>query len=263
MRTAFALAHLLLACGVNQTPQPELLPVLPACVPDRDGKITADELPVALGASVAYYAGTNRTIAQAARAGVWDFSEERPDDDIVAVGPVALRTQWYAAEFPAGQFVVDAGAGLDAIYHQDAQALWLAGTASRAETPRTLVVYTPPIAVLRFPITEGDVYTTTALLDGATLGGLPFHGSDELSVTVDASGRLDVPYVEFSPVLRVRTQLVRRANAGGVPPTSRRTTLWLFECFGEVTRAESQPDEPDPDFTSAATLRRFALGVTP
>jgi hypothetical protein len=43
----------------------------------------------------------------------------------------------------------------------------------------------------------------------------------------------------------------------------KRTTLFLFECFGEVARAESRPDEASPDFTTAAYLRRFALGVEP
>jgi hypothetical protein len=40
-------------------------------------------------------------------------------------------------------------------------------------------------------------------------------------------------------------------------------TSFLFECFGEVAHAESRIDEPNADFTTAATLRRFALGVTP
>jgi len=76
---------------------------------------------------------------------------------------------------------------------------------------------------------------------------------------VRAAGRLDVPYVRFSPVLEVQTQVTRSAGATAI---SRRTTIYLFECFGEVARAESKPDEPNADFTAAATLRRFALGVT-
>jgi hypothetical protein len=47
-----ALVLLLASCGVNLTPQPEPLPVLPSCVPDRDGTITAAELPIALGLNV-------------------------------------------------------------------------------------------------------------------------------------------------------------------------------------------------------------------
>lgn len=253
------LAIILAACGTNETPQPAPLPVLPDCVPDRDGKLTAAELPVALGATLAYYAGANRTIDQTLHDGAWKFADERADDMVIALGPTALHDQWYAASFPAGQFTVDAGGGLDGIYHQDDQALWLDGIASQAPTPETLVVYAPPLATLRFPVTAGDAFTSTAVI-AATINGLPFNGSDELAVDVRAAGRLDVPYVQFSPVLEVQTLATRRAGAIAL---SRRTTIYLFECFGEVARAESKPDEPSADFTSAAYLRRFALGVTP
>jgi len=254
----------LAACGTNETPQPEPVPTLPSCVPDRDGVITAAELPLALGATVTYYAGANRSVDQVLAGGRWDLSEERADDDIVQIGPTALRDQWYAGSFASGQFVVDAGNGVDGIYHQDAQALWLDGTASHAEAPpggKTLVVYPQPLAVLRFPLTVGDAFTQTVALTDITINGLPFNGTDELTIEVVESGQLEVPYVEFSPVLRVRTHAVRRPSSGGM--TSRRQTLWMFECFGEVARAESRPDEASADFTTAAYLRRFALGVTP
>ena len=257
------------ACGTNQTPQPTAAPTLPACLPDRDGTITASELPIALGQTLAYDPGVNRTVSLAATSGVWDLSEERADDQIIALGPVALANQWYAASFPAGQFAVDAGAGLDGIYHQDDRALWLDGTASHDPAPaagKTLVRYADPIAVLNFPIADGDAYTTIATLSGgatgATIDGLPFIGTDTVEVDVTGEGRLDVPYVEFSPVLRVRSHVVRKPSTG-TATIGRRTTMFLFECFGEVARAESKPDEPNPDFTTAAYLRRFALGETP
>jgi hypothetical protein len=31
----------------------------------------------------------------------------------------------------------------------------------------------------------------------------------------------------------------------------------MFECFGEIARATSQPNETNDDFTTAAELRRF------
>jgi hypothetical protein len=260
MRSTFYIA-LLSACGTNLTPQPAPSPELPSCIPDRDGQITADELPIALGEAAPYYAGTMRTISQVPQAGLWDFSDERSDDEVVAIGPAPLRDQWYAPSFPAGQFVVDAGSGLDGIYHQDAQALWLAGTASRTETNKTLIVYPQPLAVLRFPVTVGDMFTQTVALTNVTINGLPFNGSDELTVEVVESGELSLPYVEFSPTLRVRTSAVRRPSSGGM--TGRRQSLWLFECFGEIARAESRADETNADFTMAAYFRRFALGVTP
>jgi hypothetical protein len=255
---------LLIGCGTNETPQPAPVPTLPSCVPNRDGVIDADELPIALGATLAYYAGTNRSVDQTLADGAWDLAEERADDEVVAIGPVALRDQWYAGSFPSGQFVVDAGSGLDGIYHQDAQGLWLDGTASREENAaagKTLIVYPQPLAVLRFPITVGDTFTQTVALDAVTINGLPFNGTDELEVNVADRAELDVPYVEFSPTLRVQTHVTRMPTTGGM--TSRRQTLWMFECFGEVARAESNPDETDAEFTTAAYLRRFALGRTP
>jgi hypothetical protein len=250
---------LLAACGTNETPQPMPAPTLPSCVPNRDGMITADELPIALGATVDYYVDTNQPVDQTLSNGVWDLSQER-NDSVIALGPVALGAQWYASMFPSGQFVVDAGSGLDGVYHQDAEALWLDGTASQAnDANKTLIVYPTPLPVLRFPVTDGESYSSTAAING-TIDGLPFNGSDELDVDVADSGRLDVPYVNFSPTLRVRENAIRKT---GTSQVTKRTTIFLFECFGEVARAESKQDETNPDFTTAAYLRRFALGVTP
>ena len=255
---------LLAACGVNQTPQPESPPLLPSCVPDRDGTITAAELPVALGATVTYYTSTNVPVVLAGT-DRWDFSEERASDQVIALGPVALVDQWYATMFPGAQFSVDAGSDLDGVFHQDDQALWLHGTASREPMPaggKTLVKYAEPIAVLRFPIADGDVYGSAGQIADSTIAGLPFLGTDQLDVEVLGSGEVEVPYVRFSPALRVRTQVVRTPSTG-TPVVGRRSTIFMFECFGEVARADSNPNEANPDFTTAASLRRFALGVTP
>jgi hypothetical protein len=196
---------------------------------------------------------------------VWDLSDERADDTVVGLGPTALGEQWYAASFATGQFVVPASGGLDGIYHQTDEGLFLDGTASSEPMPaagKTLIRYSEPVAVLRFPLLDGDAFSTTASLQDATIDGLPFVGTDTVDVDVTGSGRLDLPYVDFDPVLRVRT-LVTRAPSAGAPPVSTRTTIFLFECFGEIAHAESVVNEPDPDFTTAAVLRRFALGEQP
>jgi hypothetical protein len=252
----------LAACSTNLTPQPDPVPVLPNCVPNRDGQITAAELPIAYGFTVGYYAASNRTVNLTPSNGVYDLSVEAPGDTVVALGPVRLAAQWYADQFPTGQFAVAAGSGLDGIYHQDDRALWLDGTASQEPAPaagKTLIRYVDPIALLRFPLTDGLRYSTNATLASATVAGLPFVGTDKVEVDVTAGDRLDVPYVEFSPVLRVRTN-VTRIPSTGTPVINKRTTLFMFECFGEVARAESKPDEAAEDFTTAAYVRRFALG---
>ncbi len=256
----------LAACGVNQTPQPEPAPELPTCVPDRDGVITEDELPIAFGAEATYYAspaGVSRTIATGGTA--WVLDQEYPDDVVIELGPTKIKDQWYAASFASAQFAVDAGGGLDGIYHQDAQGLWLDGTASHDEAPsggKTLVRYAQPLPVLRFPIEDGDAFEATGTIVDGVVNGLPFVGTDKVEVEVTGDGRLDVPYVRFSPVMRVRT-LVTRTPSTGTPVVTRRNVIFLFECFGEIARAESRTDEPSAEFTTAAYLRRFALGVTP
>ncbi|MCW5801585.1 MAG: hypothetical protein KIT31_04305 [Deltaproteobacteria bacterium] len=250
------------ACGVNQTPEAEPPPQLPTCVPNRDGAIVADELPVPLGLVTAYYENTGARVNLAGVNGIWDFSTESAADQVAELGPEAIGGQWYAGKFPASQFVVAAGAGLAGVYHQDAQALWLDGTVSIAESPKTLVRYADPVPLLRFPVGDGDAYETVAQIPDGVVSNLPFVGTDRFEVEVAGSGRVDVPYVRFSPALRVRTRVVRTPSSGS-PVVARRTTIFLFECFGEVVHAESEIDEPDADFTQAAYLRRFALGAKP
>jgi hypothetical protein len=191
----------------------------------------------------------------------WDLSAEYANDQRIDAAPVPLDTQWYAASFPGGQFVSDAGAGNDGIYAEDATALWLYGLASHDPAPaggKTLLVYDAPIAVLRFPLRDGMTWTETGHVKAGTIDGLPYIGTDTYQIDVSGIGVVEVAYVDFDPALRVRTHVTVAPDAGGTT-TSRRQTQFLFECFGEVARAESKPDEPDADFTTAAVLRRFAL----
>ena len=96
--------------------------------------------------------------------------------------------------------------------------------------------------------------TTPTVIDG-----LPFVGTDTFEVDVPGSGQLVLPDIYFDPVLRVRTQLTRTPSTG-TPVVSARTTEFLFQCFGVIAQAASEPDAPNPDFTTAALVERFALG---
>lgn len=266
MRTLGLVVVVVAACGTNLTPQPAPIATLPDCTPNNDGVITADELPIAIGATVNYFTGASRAVSLAGSGSdvQWDLTGHT-DDPVAPLGPVALDEQWYASQFPSSQFVVAASTGsngLDGVFHQDDQALWLDGTASHDEAPpagKTLIVYAEPVAVLRFPLADGSTFSTTTALPAATVDGLPFIGTDTFDIDVTASGQLQVPDVDFEPVLRVRTHLTRTPSTGS-PIVSTRQTDLMFECFGQVAHAESAVDEPDADFTTAAVLRRFALG---
>jgi hypothetical protein len=265
------IAFVLVAAGCDDNRTPAVAPADGgdfACLPDLDGRLTADELPLALGRAVRYYAspaGATRAVDLAGReeggALAWDLSEERADDAIVSATAEPLAAQWYADEVVGGDFVIAEPDGLDQIFARDDDALSLVAIASHDPAPaagRTLLVYRAPVAVLRLPLVDGDRHTETGELDDGELLGLPYVGSDTYEVEVAGVGELHLPYVRFDSALRVRTRVVSTPAVGGGSTSVRQTGFW-FECAGEVARARSQPGEPDPDFTTAAALRRLAL----
>jgi hypothetical protein len=268
---ALAVLAIATGCDGNQTPPagPDAGGVTFNCLPNLDGRIDADELPVSLELPVDYFVspdGTQVDLAGATDEGgrrVWDFAAESAADQRITVQAEPLAGRWYAADFPGGQFVVPALAPGDAdgIYARDDAGLWLFGLASPEPDPpggRTLLVYDDPVALLTFPLAPGDAWTDRGTITGGTLNGLPYNGTDTYQVEVDALGRMELPLVSFSQAHRVRTRVEVAPAAGGVT-TSRRQVSFFFECFGEVARAVSRPDEPNRDFQTAAELRRFAL----
>jgi hypothetical protein len=242
------------------------------CVPNLDGRIDAAEMRAALGLSIAYLispAGVERAVdvqgaVDPAGHFVWDWSTDFADDAVLRVAAAPLGDRWYADSFPTGQFVVplDAAGTTDAIYRQDDDALWMLGMASAQADPpegRTLFVYGAPVAIFRYPIESGASWVAVGEVRDGLYRGLPYAGRDTYEVSVDGSGRLLLPDLEFSQAHRVRTRVTVEPAVG--TPTSRRQVSFLFECFGEVARATSRPDEPEEDFTTSVEWRRFGLGL--
>lgn len=265
-----------LGCGENLTHldepppyQPGALPPL-ACVPDLDGKIEAAELQAAIGVQVSYRVsppGSEREVdvvgeVDGAGRRVWDLGAAERDDQLARLAASELRGRWYAASFPAGEFVapVDAGGAIEGVYRHDDEALWLLGVASSQMDPpegRTLLVYAAPVPLYRFPLEPGARWTASGEVTGGTLRGLPFAGRDRYDVAVDATGQLLLPDLSFGQAHRVRTQVTIEPAVGA--PVSRRQVSFLFECFGEVARVTSRQDEPAEDFTTATEVRRLGL----
>ena len=258
---AFGLA----GCADNVTPAPTASPTPPvACLPDLDGTLTAAEVPVVLDTPLDYYVGTGVTIDVAGDGSGdtrrWDWSDERAADTIEATVAGALGTRWYAGLFPGGQFVSPGAGGLDGIYAKDDQGVYLLGLASPTDAAptKTVLRYTTPVAVLRFPLTEGARWTEVGTITGGTLNGLPYMGTDTYELGADARGELHLPYVRFVDALRVRVRVVSAPAIGGVMTTRRQVGFWS-ECFGEVGRATSRANEPADDFTTADSQRRLAI----
>lgn len=286
---------LFLACDTNQTPvpgkgqyvtpEPDVLSGYPTtpdgdpyqppgpaaieCMPNLDGKISADELKAAFGVPVSYLvnpANTERTVNVVGVKGdgqlYWDWSVDRADDQVATFVATTLDGKWYAASFPAGEFVtsLDAGGTVDSVYRRDDEALWLLGVASREENPKagqTLLVYDKPIPLFRFPIEPGSKWVASANIQGGKLYGLPYAGKDIYEVSVDGIGELALRDLTFTQALRVRTKTTVSPAVGKA--VSKRQVSFLFECFGEVARATSRNDEPAEDFTTAVEVRRLGL----
>jgi hypothetical protein len=265
----------LAACGPNQT-FPDRDAYEPAavqpleCVPNLDGTIEATELKTAFGVPVSYLvnpAGSTRPVDVVGTVNpegqlVWDLAVDYADDQVAQLQAWEITGKWYAASFPSAQFVtpLDLGGRIDGVYLNDGSNLLLLGYASHEEAPaegKTLVVYTQPVAIFRFPLTVPKQWVSVGEVRNATVRGLPYAGRDTYTVEVDASGRLELPDITFTQALRVRTTALIEPSVGA--SIVRRQVGWVFECFGEVARATAPNNETNEDFTTAAELRRLGL----
>ncbi|MEW5737325.1 MAG: hypothetical protein AB1938_00275 [Myxococcota bacterium] len=276
MRT-FALTALafLAACGPNRT-YPDRDAYAPAavqpleCVPNLDGVIEATELETAFGVPVSYLvnpAGSTRPVNVVGEVNaqgqlVWDLGVDYADDQVAKLVATAPTGKWWASSFPAAQFTtpLDLAGRIDGVYANDGSNLLLLGYASSLESPpegKTLVVYTQPVAIFRFPLQAPKEWVSVGEVRNATVRGLPFAGRDTYTVKVDATGILELPDVAFTQALRVRTTALIEPSVGA--SIVRRQVGWVFECFGEVARATAPDNETNDDFTTAAELRRLGL----
>jgi hypothetical protein len=273
--TTAVLLLLAAACGENQTYPDrkayEAPPGMPlSCLPNLDGVLEDRELKAAVGVTESLLvspSGVQRAVnlsgtQDADGHRVWDLAADYADDQVAKLAAADLAGQWFQSAFPQGQYVVpiDAGGTVLGVYSDDGSNLLLHGVASAKENPpegKTLLAYQLPIALYRYPLQVGKSWVSAGEVRNATLRGLPYAGRDTYEVSIDAAGRLELPDLTFTQVLRARTHITIEPVAG--PTVSRRQVSWLFECFGEVARAVSLDNETQDDFTTTSELRRLGL----
>ncbi len=276
MRSEAGLLSLLLgvaACGENLTVPPDRdpasdPPVAPLeCLPNLDGKIERSELSPAIGTAISYVVSppdTSRSVDLTGSEGEdgteWDFSTDYADDQSLSVTPSTLAGKWYAASFQDGAFITpfNRAGTLESIGLSTDGGLLLLGIASRDEAPdegQTLLVYEPPITILKFPVEVGQSFVSAGEITNGVALGLPYAGRDTYEVDVDAMGSVDLIQFTFDQVFRVRTKVTVEPAVGTA--VTRLQTSFYAECFAEVARATSADGETDPDFTDAAELRRL------
>jgi hypothetical protein len=244
--------------------------VLP-CVPNLDGKIESRELVPQVGIPANYLvnpSGKDRVVDVVGQMNAgkltWNFGADYADDQVAKIQAQHIDGKWYAASFTGivNPVVVasDLAGRTEGVYTQDDQGFFLHGIASTEPSPpegKTLLVYTAPVMLYRFPLQPGGAWTSKGEVKNGTLRGLPFASQDTYDVKVDGAGELGLPDFVLTQALRVRTNVSISPSAGAL--TTQRQVGFLFECLGEVARATSKLNEPDENFTNASELRRLGL----
>ena len=240
----------------------------PTCIPNLDGEVTRSELVPSFGTSLSFLVsprGQPRTVDSTGIVDsgkrIWDWSIDFAEDHTAVLSPEPAADLWFADQFPQGQFVLpqDAGGQLLAVYSLTDTALLLHGTASQHPSPpngQTLLTYDSPIALYRLPLRSGQTWSSTANVTG-TAGGLPYAAHDTYDISDAELGELRLPSLRLTQVHRLNMK-IGVTPAVGVP-SSFLQVLFVFECFGEVARAISQPNETNVDFTTAVEVRRLGL----
>ncbi len=257
-------------CTDNLTPSGDLdPPITTQCTPNVDGVIEAREF-VQLGyANAVVLASTPGSMPAVDLRGLvdsqgritWPFADPDLGTTPTQVVALPIGDRWYASSFPGAQFAFTSSDGaFDYIYSQTADSVYLHGTASTLENPsigQTLVPYELPVQVYKFPLVVGTRSTIVAQIPMGRFNGGDFSGKALYEISDDAAGYMELPDLTLTQVHRVRFTITNQPDGGTMFVT--RQVNFLFECFGEVARVVSQPNETQDDFTTAAEVRRFTV----
>lgn len=234
------------------------------CVPNKDGTITRDEVPLQAGLTAKYRVGKDENVSTAGTTKpdgkrAWDFSGALASDVTVLLETQALAGKWYAPKFAGATYALKLQEGSDllGIFETSPGALLLRGVVSPSDDvfTKTELTNTPAVSTLKFPLKMGSTWSTQADVSGTAQGVVLFGTyTEKYDSVVDAAGELKTPLGTFD-VLRVKTKLVRQV--GVLAPVTIRTFAFVTECYSTVALVTSDDDEPNEEFTHAKEIRRI------
>jgi len=235
------------------------------CVPNHDGMISANEVPLAADKMANYRIATGaiwstQGTASTGNTRTWSLTGALTNDADSAVTLDAPAGKWWAGDagFATATYVTTLAKGSDlmGVFHVDSTGVTLLGVVSpNGGTGYTELVYTPPARILAVPFGASSTWTSTSNVVGyATLSGATTYVNytEKYVSNVDQTGTMATPYGDF-PVLRVGTVLTQ-FQTGFSPYYSVHSFAWIAECFGSVATATA------PSTTSESSAVEFGNG---
>lgn len=259
---------MLLACGENQTPYaPYEREASDLCIPNLDGQLEASEFPLTVAGDADYWIAEDVSVAYRLGADdqgtpIWTFAEvvDTATEQTLTVQSIQqIGETWYGSLFPSAEWVIanDQDQTTVGLYALDESALWMFGLVSPGDQDANRIVYQTEVPLLRFPLQEGDQYTSEGTVEAGVNNGLPFSGTHRYTVSVGARGELWLPSLRFTDVYRVDTQFEVIPTIGDAFGVRQRS--FYSECFGEIVRLQSAINESEVAFTNVAEIRILSV----
>jgi hypothetical protein len=235
------------------------------CVPNHDGMITANEVPLAAGKMANFRIATSATwstqgTASAGNMRTWSLTGALSNDADTAVTLDAPTGTWWAghAGFATATYATKlaAGSDLQGVFHLDSAGVTLLGIVSPSGgSGSTELTYDPPARILAVPFGASSAWTSSSTVTGHNAAfPLGVNYTEKYVSNVDQTGTMATPYGDF-PVLRVGTVLTDAQLSS--PYFTVRSFAWFAECFGSVATATSTSSETNTEFSNDAEVRRL------
>jgi hypothetical protein len=230
------------------------------CMPNNNGTITRDEVPMEPGLHANFEFAENVTVDTSGTMNAngtyaWDLTGPYSGDHTVLVTTDDPTGQWFSSQYQGATYTSKLAdtSPLLGVFEASATALSLVGVVSPTSgTSQTELSYAPPAVFLGVPMQLGTTWNSNSEVTGMA-EGLISNYFEAYTSKVDAQGTLKIPYGTFN-VLRVQTTLTR--TVGGVPALTQ-SLAWVAECFGTIASVTSQTGETQTSFTNAAQVMRL------
>lgn len=234
-----------------------------SCLPNHDGTVTREEVPLMAGLHAKYLVAQNVPVStggtkQADGSRVWDLTVALAGDHPLLVETVAPQGQWFSADFPSASYtarLADSTELLGVFETTQAAILLLGAVSPTGGASATELPNSAGVPSLSFPMQQGSSWTAKADINGR-LNGAPTAYSDTYESQVDAHGVMKTPYADFQ-VLRINTLLTRKV--GFATTLTLRTFSFVAECAGPVaTMLSKNNDTASVEFATAAEVQRLS-----